>query len=285
MNFFVTVVALSILMTVIPVMAADERKSAPEQPVQRTVRLKPAVVIGPPVRREAVLSDHNRNLLRFYLRQTDLILNREQELASLGHVIRATERHHGIGQGETVLIHLSEPVPVGTTLNAFRPGPHLTDPVSRETLGVLVYRLGVLRVLQATGSQSLAEVVESVRAIHPGDRLVREQTVHMGFQMQSATATPMAGHVVRIRDNLEVAGANQVIAVSLGRQQRAVQGLILPIFRDGEQLTDPITQKLVAMPPSIIAHATLFHIGEKASFALLSGTLQPVRRGDRISSH
>ncbi len=275
-----------LLLWAMPSTIAGAADFPPNRPLLPTVPLTPRIKIGPPVHHETKLSDRKKELIRQFLTETDLLL--ERDLPEQGYIIQAVNRRIVITTGNRALVHFPAPVAPGTTLTAFRPGKPLTDPDSGEVMGILTHRLGTLRVDRIVPQGLLAEVVSSHRDMEAGDRLVRTRTINLNFRVHDEAPFPIRGRVLAIQNDLEVAAGNQVVMVGLGRHDRAVQGLTLKIIREGALVPDPDPdsdkKRLIAMPPETIANATLFHIGERASFALLSDTRRPVRRGDWIST-
>lgn len=283
MNTRIAIAAVVLLAAMLPT-GPGHGADAPARPGLPTVPLSPGIVYSPPVRLGHTLSDRKKQLIRLFLNDTDLLLERSP--LEQGVIIEAVNRRLVITSGNLALVRFPAPLPVGAILTAFRPGPVLTDPATGEAMGRLTYRLGILRVERMVPQGFLARVIDSHREMTSGDRLVRTRTVNLNYQLTNQTPIPFSGRVLRIQNDLEVAAANQVIIVGLGRRDRAIQGLTLNVVRAGDLVSDPEDEKAdaIAMPPEIIGEATLFHIGEKASFALLGNTRRPVRRGDLITN-
>ncbi|MBF0440060.1 MAG: hypothetical protein HQL93_13210 [Magnetococcales bacterium] len=241
----------------------------------RTERLQPKAVVMPTPNATAVTSN-KLSRLRQWLAHGDRIL--ESDTPVLGYITASIRGHDVISQGDTVLIRYEESLPIDTILDVFRSGPVLNHPVSGEFLGRIAFRQGSVRITQVTPQGILAIVTTSLQAILPGDQLAPPQFINTDFTVHANAANSMSGLVLHIRDGLEEAASPMVIAVSVGRRDRAVQGLTLPVYQAGREQS-------VEMPLQPIGQAILFQIGDKISFAMLDSTKMAVHRGDRVRLH
>lgn len=271
---------------------ASKRES--HQPAKKGTRslrkqhLAPSLLIGPAVHRQDDRSSTQKAILQQFLKESDRILS--PNWSDQGTIRHAWLGRIFVGEREKVLVHLKQPAPPGTTFMIYRVGLPLTDPWSNEAMGTLANNLGTLRITgKRTGKLWQAQIIRAKREIVVGDRLLRDRFVPMDFKHNTRTRTPVQGRVLSFPDDMEMAGSQQVVIVGVGRREHAVQGLVLTVSRQAPPLSSsnhlpPFTQEDISFSQTI-SNATLFHIGEKASFALLGNTQQPVRRGDRISSH
>ncbi|MBF0212010.1 MAG: hypothetical protein HQM00_00455 [Magnetococcales bacterium] len=226
-------------------------------------------------------------LIRHALARRDRIVTTPAPLP--GRVIAPLGERPLMGRGDLVRIHYPKALPVGTTLDLLRPGPALIDPVTAQPLGALLLRLGTARVRQSTPHGLIAEITESLQAIEAGDGADLSATIDAHFTPHAKAPQPMAGRVIHIQDGLDETAAPAVILVSLGRRDRAVQGLTLPLYRTDHPSTPGKTApagtaSAGTLPPPVIGEAILIQIGERASLALLARSQAPIRRGDRIAT-
>lgn len=202
-----------------------------------------------------------------------------------GHIRGRWQTDTLLGQGERVLVQLKEPLPPGTPLMIYRPGITLTDPVTGEELGILAHHLGSVQMTGAGAEGGWeARLVGVQDAVQVGDRLIHMQEIPMDFQRHTHPFAPVKGSIVALPESGEMAGRDQVVVVGLGRRDRVAQGLVLTIERTPSATTDPVTGQAVNPLSQPIGEATLFLIGEKASFALLGPISYPVSRGDILSA-
>ncbi|MBF0368681.1 MAG: LysM peptidoglycan-binding domain-containing protein [Magnetococcales bacterium] len=246
------------------------------------VKLTPQAHTGPAVRQGAQLSDSKKHLIKSFLEKVGFIV--DDGFEGDGIVIGSPTKRYALGQHDTALVRFKTPLPKGAILSIFRNGPQLTDPESDESLGTLAYRLGTARVERNTPEGPMVRILASFQSIHPGDLIARYHPANTDYELLANPPVPLEGHIVGIVGGMEEGGTNQVVTVGVGRRDKAVQGSILSIIQRRTTTEDPETKETVWYPSKEIGQAILFHVGEKASFALLAGTLESVTRGDLVQS-
>ncbi|MBF0461058.1 MAG: hypothetical protein HQL87_06660 [Magnetococcales bacterium] len=255
---------------------------APAVPLAREV-LSPTPRIGPAVRPTASQADGQARLLQQVLQEGDRIL--PPGWADLGYVSGYWLAQTLIHQGEDLLLHLEQPVAAGAALGVYRPGVTLTDPVTGEEMGILAHHLGQVQVTGGRVETAWQARLVAVRdTVAVGDRLWPDQEITTDLHRHTQVPAPVRGRVLSLPDGMELAGADQVVAVGVGRRDRVSPGLVLTIQHTAAPGLDPVTGQEVQDAPHVIGEATLFWIGEKASFALLGPTSYPVSRGDEVSA-
>ncbi|MBF0455937.1 MAG: hypothetical protein HQL72_14115 [Magnetococcales bacterium] len=219
--------------------------------------------------------------IRRRMAQTGFILNHPPPN---DYIIGSLDKRNLMGRYDQVLIQISPNTPLNTDLIIHRPGPMLIDPITGEKMGILSFYIGALKSQRLTRSGTVAVVEESFRTITAGDRLLRRVAMAEGFNIHHSATTDMEGAILRIENDLEMAGSDQLFIVGLGRRDRATLGLKLPIYQSVETIIDPVTQQRVPLPARPIGHGVLIRIGEKASIAFLTDSTRPIRRGDRMAT-
>lgn len=255
--------------------------------------LTPDIRIGPPVHHGAKGSDKQLALLQNFIRDSDQILS--SDWSDQGAIHSTWLGHVLISQGEELLVDLKQSASPGTTFMVYRPVMPLTDPHNGEDMGMLADNLGTAKITgERTGTLWHARITKARQEMQVGDRLLHDRSLPMDFNGYTHISAPMHeksihGRVLHISDNMEMAGANQVIVVGVGRRERAVRGMVLTISQQRHSIPAPgqdssnNTETQTSMHS--IGDATLFQIGEKASFALLGTTIEPIHRGDEVSNY
>lgn len=255
------------------------------QPIQsiplRTERIHPQTILSSTNDLNS-LTKENFSLIQQLLLRGDRILDANTKAP--GYILGTLNGHQAISQNDKLLIYYPDPLPTGTTLDILRPGPALHDPVSKELLGYIFFRMGSLQTTQTTPEGLTAIVTTFISTMQPGDQLALPNPINTEFNLHSQAQNSMSGSIIYIQDNQEEAASQRVVTVTLGRKDRAVQGLTLPVYRKGEQLIDPVTHQSLTKPSQPVGYAILFQIGNKASFAMLNNTRMPIHLGDIIRS-
>ena len=267
---------------------ASMRSSTPPAPTSEREILSPQIIDGPPVRPGAIPSEEQLALLRQFQAVGNRILS--PGWTDQGYIHSSWLGHWVIGPGEEVLTSLTLSPPPKASFMVFRPIFDLVDPLTQEAMGTVAYNLGLAQLNGGkTGSLFHGQILNARREIEVGDRLLAAGSHSTDWHKAPTQPPTMKGRILHIIDNLEMAGDHQVVVVGIGRREQASLGMNLTInqqrrlvlFVDGTDTTERDYPTL----PHTIGMATLFHIGEKASYALLSHTTQPVRRGDEVYYH
>ncbi len=246
--------------------------------------LQPTIRTGPAVRQTVDRSGEQDRVLQQRLRDGDRIL--PPDWSDQGYIRGRRLEQTLLRPGEELLVHLERSLAPGSTLLIYRPGVTLTDPANGEVLGILAHTLGLVQITGESVENSWQARILTLRGnVQVGDRLLADQGVSGAFQRHTQVPLPVVGRILSLPDEMETAGAGQVVIVGVGRRDRVAQGLVLTIHHAAPPGVDPVTGQVVNDALHPIGEATLFLVGEKASFALLGPTFHPVVRGDTVASH
>jgi hypothetical protein len=259
----------------------DMDKSSVAAPYGGAVQqLAPRVVMKSLPEQDMALLPKLTERVRNRMRQAGFILNRPP---AKNYLIGSLDRKNIMGKYDLVLLHTT-PLPPEAPLIVHRPGPILIDPLTQEKMGVLSFYIGRLKTQYSAPTGTVAEVTDSYRALTAGDSLLNESDIEQKFKIHQTAVADMEGRILRVENNLEFAGSDQLFAVGLGRRDQATLGLMLPIYQITTKIPDPVTKKPVALPPRLIGHGVLIRIGERASIAFLVDSARPIKRGDRMTT-
>lgn len=256
----------------------------------RDVVLAPEIVSGPPQVNEEGLSDTQKEYLNLFLKRNSLISS--TAMAGMGHIVAPTREHLILSQGESVLLSVNDKVLAGETLAIYRNGKPLLHPKNGELMGVLVEHVGMVRVERLTPQGPVARIIETFGEVQSQDRVAWPMSINNDFQVHFPAVEPeIKGNILQIQNDLEEAGSHQVVTVGLGRQDRVAQGAVMTVLRAGRKVNDPalkgpmdIYPPEINMPEEKIGSAVIFFSGERASFALLMRTMEPVHKGDILAN-
>ena len=246
-------------------------------------RRGPTTQIGPATRQTGEQDDGRMRLLRQLIRDGDRILS--PGWSDQGYISGRWQEDVLIRVGEELLVHLEQPPVPGSLYLIYRPGFPLTDPLQGTLLGSLARNMGKVQMTgEEANGQWRARIIGIQGEVQVGDRLLHDQNISDDFQIHTHLPAPVSGRILAVADGREVAGAGQVVIVGVGRRDRVSQGLVLSVQRTLGPHVDPVTGREIKDLSHPIGEATLFLIGEQASFALLGATSLPVSRGDAVSS-
>ncbi|MBF0160905.1 MAG: hypothetical protein HQL88_01325 [Magnetococcales bacterium] len=253
------------------------------QPTLENRSLAPAIRRGPAVRHSENHSDTPHALLQQHLQTGDRILPADWE--PHGHIHGRWSEQTLLRPGEMLLVYLEQPATAGSNFMVYRPGMLLTDPASGEVMGRLAHNLGRVQITgERQGEAWRARLMTMQDALQVGDLLLRDPDLLLDFQPHNRLPAPVSGRVLWLPDDMEMGGTYQVMVVGLGRRDQVSQGLSMTIQHQAAPGMDPVRGERVQDKAHPIGEATLFLIGEKASFALVGPTTHPVSRGDTLHS-
>ncbi|GGY09753.1 hypothetical protein GCM10011289_10790 [Paludibacterium paludis] len=142
----------------------------------------------------------------------------------------------------------------------------LKDPATGKTLGIALNRIGEARVAEAGDPARLA-IVAARQEIQPGDRLMRSPGT--GAPVTRITDAPdgLAGRIVDVHGGSFDAARYATVAINLGSEAGLIPGHRLSVpGEDGK-------------PRAVLV---VYRVFGKVSYALVTESRLPVRRGDRI---
>jgi hypothetical protein len=251
----------------------------PDLPV---VRVRPRIFTSDvkPVE-DVALANHLQTLLRPYLIQHHQLT--EVPFEGKGYIIASVgDRGGNLMPGDEVLIHYHPPVHPGDRIDIYRPGKVFRDIKGTKIMGIMARHLGTLEISRITPQGTVGRLLNAFQEIQAGDRLDWAQPTNLTFDIKTKIPYELCAPVIGIVDGLDEASANQIVVVGMGRQDKAIQGLVLDIHREGTEVIDPVTKKRVRLPDPSIARVVLYQIGERASYGLLFETLKSVHIGDWV---
>lgn len=255
---------------------------AENQPL-RTVRLSPTI-------RSTSLSPESRAIpsispavIAPFLGKPLII--EERFLDSAPTIVRAEEGRVIIGAGNTAYaIDLDKTS--GINWNIYRPGKLLIDPETEEVLGQEAIYLGRCKVIKF-GDPSTVEIVESVREINAGDRLVPITDDAINSYVPHAPERLLSGSILSTYDGVGEAGRHNVVTLNRGKRDRLEIGHVLAIYRRGG--TVPIVDGLgdkttLTMPDERSGLVFVFRVFDKLSYALVVQSSRPVHLQDIVQT-
>lgn len=160
-----------------------------------------------------------------------------------------------------------------------------------DSLGVEVRVIGEAQVLRSGDPASLM-ISSSERAIQQGDRLlpIDDSPYDSTYYPHPGTDVPAEARVIALTDALRYSGRNQVIALSVGRDDGVRNGATFTILRPGQTVQDNVASdynsgvfgESVQLPPEYIGHVLVFRTFEHTSYGLVMSAIRPVMLDDLI---
>jgi nucleoid-associated protein YgaU len=188
-------------------------------------------------------------------------------------------------QGHSVYIGLGEgEVQVGDQLSVVRAVTPVRDPVTGESLGVYVEKLGWLEVSEVHPEASLGKIRASSSEMRRGDLLLPRR---MPSEEIAVLPTPMGleGRIVYTPDGRTAMGDTDIVFLNRGTDHGLAAGHELEVYRPGRLRLEAVRNGKVQLPDHVVAHLLVVSAQPETAVAVVTGAKLELVRGDRFRGH
>jgi hypothetical protein len=219
----------------------DYSSGKPELKLLReTITLQPGAV-EEPLQKSAVPTIP-LNVIAPFLSQP-LVIEKDQ-LANSPRIVAGQDNRVVLSTGTKVYINKIEEED-GLNWFVYRSGQTLTDPDSKEDLGVEATYLGDAKMTRY-GEPASAVVTKAKEEIFVKDRLVPAGDEAVTNFVPHAPDVDIRGRIIKIYGGLAEAGPESIVAISRGAADGVEVGHVLAINRYGRVIKDPEPSKEAA---------------------------------------
>lgn len=245
--------------------------------------IEPQVRYDKVVRQDLLLSLKQRNTVKEMLQRQGLIS--DNEFRNQGYIISPVAQQHLMADGDLVVIRYNGKLNIGQQLAVYRRGVPLVKPGTEETFGFKINHLGIMTVERIVEDAIEARITNSFAEMEPGDLVTELQPINTEFEIISEPPERLEGCILALEtSNQNAANAYELITVGMGRRDKALQGTVLNVWRAAKVVADPLDKEPRTIPPQKIGSAILVYVGEKASYALLTRSTEPISVGDNVAT-
>ncbi len=203
------------------------------------------------------------------------------DLSRAGRVVGSDDDRIVLGPGDR--IYVADLLPGAREYVVFRPGKVFRDPEDPgRILGQEMRYLGLARLEQA-GTPATLRLVEAVREVLPGDRLLPAEAEPMAEDLTPRLPDrPLQGRILEVLDGVSRIGQYQVVVLDVGERDGAEPGVVLSVYQRPGVLAvgDGAT-----VPEQRVGTVLVFRSFERLSYALVTEALRELRVQDRIAAH
>jgi hypothetical protein len=205
--------------------------------LRETVTLEPGIR-EEPLEKEAVPTIAP-NVIAPFLTQPLIIETDEEDEGAI--IIGAKDNRVAMGPGSKIYIDEMQEE-TGRFWSIYRNGKTLTDPITKEALGIEAVYLGDAKVLQY-GSPATAEITRANQEIFTKDKLVvAPEELTTSFVPRSPEAD-IKGHILSMYGSLNEGARNSIITINRGSNHGLEPGHVLAIYREGQLVKNPKYKK------------------------------------------
>ena len=171
-----------------------------------------------------------------------------------------------------------------TRFQVFRPGKPLRDPVTKDVLGYEAVYLGIVKLDREAREANEAHrfmVLEAREEMGTRDRLLPIPAPVALNYVPHSPSQPVDARVVSIYGGITMAGQNQVVSVSRGRDDGIDIGTVLELQHFGGEVRDVTDHnKPVKLPDQKYGTLFIFRVFDKLSYGLIMQVTDVVKVGD-----
>ncbi len=169
--------------------------------------------------------------------------------------------------------------------HVFRPGRPLTDPDTKEVLGIEAVYLGSARPAGEVKDVLPLELTSVKQEIGRGDYLVPATYSDVMSYVPRPPTQEVEARLISIYGGVGEAAQNSVISLSRGKKDGLEVGHVLAIYRTGATVTNRFEDDKVqthTLPDERIGLVFVFRVFDRVSYALVTAAQRPVMEGDRL---
>lgn len=178
------------------------------------------------------------------------------------------------------------------TYTLVRKGAVISDPGTREVLGLQVVDIGSASLLESPNAVlddaavKAFEVTRTTEEARIGDRLVPMQAgiVDAYFQPKAPSIPIEGGFMVAVDGGVTQIGQMDIVTINRGKREGLALGDVLAIYQRGDRVKDPLTSDTVVLPDVRSGVLMVFAVYEKASYGLVLSATRPLSVGDKLKN-
>lgn len=205
-----------------------------------------------------------------------------EEMEGAPYVMAGTKRHIIAGAGDEIFGR-GDFSDGNKIYGIFREGQVFTDPETEEFLGIQATAVGESRLISVSNDVARLLVSRTHSEIKQGDTLLPtiDEPVRAFFQ-PSKPKKFVAGEIMAVEGGVSQIGPMSVVIINLGKREGIEPGNVLRIYRNGENVYDPVAKELVQLPNDKAGLLMFFKVHEKLGYALVLTVDQDVSIGAAV---
>lgn len=214
---------------------------------------------------------------------SDNLVSLEDELAAAPYVIGGRNESIIAGAGDRVYARGSLVDPEVRQQSLYRPAREYTHPVTGEFLGYELYKVADVDVAATDADIVTLDLRKTREEVRLRDRVLPSPAEHIqavfhpqpGPDLDDALIIDVLGGVAKI-------GQFDAVALSAGDQQGVAPGQVFAIYKQGEQVKDPVNGELVSLPAERAGELMVFKTFERVSYGLVLKATSVISVGDEL---
>ena len=202
-------------------------------------------------------------------------------------------------KGQTVYVKNLSDRHSGGRYAIYHKDKKLIDPETNNELGYEVIYTGFLEVQKPALNAEVASatIEKSIREIKPGDRLLfeKDETQNLTAPIQRPR-TKVRGSIVSLFNANLISAETMVITINRGARHGMKAGYTLGVYSPVRLINDPVNMAKrkykfqavqpakITLPPQRVATAIVYKVLNNISYAVITGSLNTVKKGYKIGN-
>ncbi len=203
----------------------------------------------------------------------------------VGSIVHTDDNRLLLSQEDQVSVGLdgSQRPNAGARLAVVRPGPRVVHPRTKQSLGRVLYTLGLLEVTGGQDHTIQARIIYGCDAINKGDRVAPFTLAPFpADKVAQPTTRQVEGTIVDSARGIQIYGLQHVVFLDVGEVQGIAPGDIFAIYRPNLPAANPSTGQVFAIAPDRRGEAVVIRVTDRAATAVLSASGKEIQSGDRV---
>ncbi len=205
--------------------------------------------------------------------------------AGVGSIVHAVDNRLLLSQEDQVSVGLdgTQRPNVGARLAVVRPGPRVVHPQTRQSLGRILFTLGVVEVAGGQDRTVQARIIYACDAINKGDRVAPFALAPFPADKVAQPAIrQVEGTIVESARGVQLYGLQHVVLLDVGEVQGIAPGDIFAIYRPNPPAANPSTGQVFPIAPNRRGEAVVIRVTDRTATAVLSASGKESQAGDRV---
>ena len=203
------------------------------------------------------------------------------ELDSAPYVLAQQDGKILSGDGDVAYVR-AEAVYGLENYGVYRKGRTFADSESGEVLGVEAVSVGHAQVQSRAQGLTRVNLSQATQEIRAGDRLLPLPVESTADFVPSPPPEQLEGEILSVIDGVEQVGQYDVVVLNVGQADAMEPGDVIAIYREGQNVADPVSGDLIQLPDERSGLAMVFRVFDRLSYALVLQAERAMTLGDRI---
>lgn len=211
----------------------------------------------------------------------------EEEMLAAPHIVDSQEKHLVYGLDDIVYVRGIGSEGINQRYNVYRPGKKLYDPETEELLGYYARYASEANVFREDEETSTAQLVNTVREVLRGDRLlpIGEDPATFSF-IPSPPPDGTNGQIVELFDSISGIASLQIAIMNVGDRDGVRPGNVFSAQQTGRVVKDKFHKGdedlRVRLPDEESGLIMIFSTSEKLSYGLVMESVRKISIGDKV---